>query len=88
MNPQVVSPGDGALDEQILVLLQHHRRLTFLTLADSFPLYTWHALFAALNRLRGQHQVDLLPLATDYEVVWRQGRERPPLLSKGAHLQV
>lgn len=76
MDSQVVSPGDGAIDEQILVLLQHHRRLTFLTLADSFPLHTWQALFAALNRLRGQHQVDLLPLATDYEVVSQQGSER------------
>ncbi|HRB81789.1 MAG TPA: hypothetical protein PK614_05950 [Nitrospira sp.] len=54
MDPQVVSPGDGAIDEQILGLLQHHRRLTFLTLAESLPLYTWQALFAALNRLRGQ----------------------------------
>ena len=52
MDPQVVSPGDGAIDEQILGLLQHHRRLTFLTLAESLPLYTWQALFAALNRLR------------------------------------
>jgi len=46
MDPQVVSPGDGAIDEQILGLLQHHRRLTFLTLAESLPLYTWQALFA------------------------------------------
>ncbi|MCS6291222.1 MAG: hypothetical protein H8K10_19950 [Nitrospira sp.] len=88
MDPQVVSPGDVAVDEQILVLLQHHRRLTFLTLADSLPLYSWHALFAALNRLRGQHLVDLLPLATDYEVVWRQGGELPPLLSEGSCLLV
>ena len=47
MDPQVISPGDGAIDEQILGLLQHHRRLTFLTLAESLPLYTWQALFAA-----------------------------------------
>ena len=40
MDPQVISPGDGAIDEQILGLLQHHRRLTFLTLAESLPLYT------------------------------------------------
>ena len=83
MDPQVVSPGDGAIDEQILGLLQHHRRLTFLTLAESLPLYTWHALFAALSRLRGQQHVDLLPLAADYEVVWRQGRECPSLMSEG-----
>ena len=31
--------------------------------------YTWQALFAALNRLRGQRHVDLLPLAADYEAV-------------------
>lgn len=83
MDPQVVSRGDGAIDEQILGLLQHHRRLTFLTLAESLPLYTWQALFAALNRLRGQGHVDLLPLAADYEVVWQQGSERPSLMSEG-----
>lgn len=83
MDPQAVSPGDGAIDEQMLGLLQHHRRLTFLTLAESLPLYTWHALFAALNRFRGQHHVDLLPLAADYEVVWQQGSERPSLMSEG-----
>lgn len=88
MDPQVVSPSDGAIDEQILGLLQHHRRLTFLTLADSLPLYTWHALFAALNRLRSQHHVELLPLAMDYEVIWRHGYERPPRLSDGPYLQV
>lgn len=83
MDPQVVSRSDGAIDEQILGLLQHHRRLTFLTLAESFPLYTWQALFAALSRLRGQRHVDLLPLAADYEVVWQQGRECPSLMSDG-----
>ena len=88
MDPQIVSTGDGTIDEQILVLLQHHGRLTFLTLADALPLYTWHALFAALNRLRDLNQVDLLPLATDYEVVWRNGRERPSLLSPRAYLRV
>ena len=88
MDSQVVSPRDGVIDEQILVLLQHHGRLTFLTLADALPLYTWHALFAALNRLRGLHQVDLLPLATDYEVIWRNGLKRPPLLSPRIYLPV
>lgn len=79
MDTQVVSPGDGVIDEQIRELLQRDRRVTFLTLAESFPVYTWHALFAALNRLRGQHQVDLLPLAMDYEVVWQHGREQPTI---------
>ena len=83
MDTQVVSSGDGTIDEQILGLLQHHRRLTFLTLAESLPLYTWHTIFAALSRLRGQQQVDLLPLAADYEVVWQQGRESPSLTSEG-----
>ncbi|HQY59732.1 MAG: hypothetical protein WBB60_15840 [Nitrospira sp.] len=79
MDTQVVSPGDGAIDEQIRELLQRYRRLTFLTLAEFLPVYTWHALFSALNRLRGQHEVDLLPLPMDYEVVWQHGRERPTI---------
>lgn len=79
MDTQVVSPGDGVIDDQIRELLQRDRRVTFLTLADCLPVYTWRALFAALNRLRGQHQVDLLPLAMDYEVVWQHRRERPAL---------
>lgn len=62
MGPQSTSAVEDVLDNQILVLLQHQRRVTFLTLADSFPLYTWQSLFTALNRLRGQHHVELLPL--------------------------
>ncbi|MCW5800720.1 MAG: hypothetical protein KIT40_19685 [Nitrospira sp.] len=81
-------PSDEAIDNQVLVLLHRHRRLTFLTLADALPLYTWQSLFAALNRLRTQAQVELLPLAADYEVIWRHGRESDPLLSNGGHLQV
>ena len=85
---QAGSPDDDVIDNQILVLLHHHRRLTVLPLADALPLYTWQSLFAALNRLRTQDQVELLPLAADYEVVWRHGCEEEPLLSKGAYLQV
>ena len=83
MDPQVVSPGDGANDEQILGLLQHHRRVTFLTPAGALPSYTWQAQFAALYRGRGPLHEDLLPLAADYEVVWQQGSERPSLMSEG-----
>ncbi|MBP8117199.1 MAG: hypothetical protein KAY09_05645 [Nitrospira sp.] len=79
MDTQVVSPGDGVIDEQIRELLQRYPRLTFLTLAESLPGYTWHALFAALNRLRGQRQLELLPLAMDYEVVWQHGRGQPTI---------
>ena len=88
MISQAGSPNDDVIGNQILVLLSRHRRLTFLTLADALPLYTWHSLFAALNRLRTQEQVDLLPLAADYEVIWRHGRQGGPLVSKGDHLQV
>lgn len=88
MDRQVFSSGEGAVDEQILVLLRNHRRLSFLALADALPFYTWQTLFAALNRLRGRHHVELLPLATDYEVVWRQGRELPTFSSEGSYLQV
>lgn len=85
---QAGSPDDDVIDNQILVLLHHHRRLTFLTLADALPLYTWQSLFAALNRLRTQDQVELLPLAADYEVVWLSGRKDEQVLSKGVSLQV
>ncbi len=82
------SPGDDVVDNQILVLLERHRRLTFLTLADALPLCSWQSLFAALNRLRGQDRVELLPLAADYEVVWRHQRGRLSVLSQGTYLQV
>jgi hypothetical protein len=72
-------PGDGPVDQQILELLQHHRRLTFLSLADSLPAYTWHSLFVALNRLSHQQHVELMPLPEDYEVVWRHWRTRSPV---------
>ncbi|MGC3973545.1 MAG: hypothetical protein QM771_04080 [Nitrospira sp.] len=85
---QAGSPGDDVIDNQILLLLHRHRRVTFLALADALPVYTWQSLFAALNRLRTQDQVELLPLAADYEVIWRRGRESEPLLSNGGHLQV
>ena len=45
------------IDNQILVLLHRHRRLTFFTLADALLLYTWQSLFAALNRFQqGGHK--------------------------------
>ena len=81
-------PGHEVIDNQILVLLHRHRRLTFLTLADALPLYTWQSLFSSLSRLRTLDHVELLPLAADYEVIWRSGREEDSVLWKGAYLQV
>lgn len=80
MRPQSPSANKDALDNQILGLLQHHRRLTFLTLADALPVYTWQSLFAALNQLRRREQIELLALPADYEVVWRPSQERAPTL--------
>lgn len=37
MESEEVRPAEGIVDRQILVLLRHHRRLTFLALADSLP---------------------------------------------------
>ncbi len=88
MTRQPGSLSDDVIDNQILVLLHRHRRLTFLSLADALPVYTWQSLFAALNRLRTQEQVELLPLAADYEVIWRHGRKSEPAMSEGGHLQV
>lgn len=78
MRPQTTSAIEDVLDNQILVLMQHHRRLTFLTLAEALPVYTWQSLFAALSRLRHREQVEMLALPGDYEVVWlsSQGRAR------------
>ena len=75
MESEAVRPAAGIVDEQILILLQHHRRLTFLALADSLPTYSWRALFMSLNRLCREEHVELMPLAGDYEVVWRHWRE-------------
>ena len=75
METEAIRSTAGSVDEQILILLQHHRRLTFLALADSLPTYSWRALFMSLNRLCRARHVELLPLAGDYEVVWRHWRE-------------
>ncbi|WHZ25074.1 MAG: hypothetical protein OJF47_004186 [Nitrospira sp.] len=77
MESHDVRTADGPTDEQILVLLQRHQRLSFLTLAESLPTYTWRSLFVALNRLCHQEHLELMPLAGDYEVVWRNRRQRP-----------
>lgn len=79
MDPQNVRTTDGVADEQILVLLQRHPRLSFLTLAESLPTYTWRSLFVALNRLRHQERLDMMPLAGGYEVLWRHRRQRSPV---------
>lgn len=81
MGPQSASANEDVVDNQILVLLQHHRRLTFLTLADALPMYTWQSLFAALNRLRHREQVELVALPADYELLWPPNRDRPRALS-------
>lgn len=88
MRRQSTSATEDVLDNQILVLLQHHRRLTFLTLADALPMYTWQSLFAALNRLRHREQVEMMALPADYEVVWRPGRDRARPLSANAYQRV
>lgn len=75
MESDEVRPAEGIVDRQILILLRHHRRLTFLALADSLPTYSWRALFMSLNRLCREQHVELMPLAGDYEVVWRNWRE-------------
>ncbi|MDR4479800.1 MAG: hypothetical protein R3B37_08690 [Nitrospira sp.] len=78
MESEEVRPAEAIVDRQILVLLQHHRRLTFRALADSLPAHSWRSLFVALNRLCHQQHVELMPLAGDYEVVWRHWRDEPP----------
>lgn len=77
MGPHDVRTADGSTDEQILVLLQQHQRLSFRALAESLPAYTWRSLFVALNRLCHQEHVELMPLAGDYEVVWRNWHKPP-----------
>ena len=88
MESEEVRPAEGIVDRQILVLLQHHRRLTFLALADSLPTYSWRALFMALTRLCREQHVELMPLAGDYEVVWRHWREEGAGISEEPCLRV
>jgi hypothetical protein len=71
MESHEVRPVEDVVDRQILVLLQHHGRLTFLALANSLPTYSWRSLFVSLNRLCRQQHVELMPLAGDYEVLWK-----------------
>ncbi len=82
MESHEVRPDEGAVDRQILVLLQQHRRLTFLALAESLPTHTWRSLFTALNRLCRQQHVELMPLAADYEVVWRHWGDGATVVSE------
>ncbi|MBA5872547.1 MAG: hypothetical protein GDA68_21525 [Nitrospira sp. CR2.1] len=85
MGPQSAAAIEDVLDNQIVVLMQHHRRLTFLTLADALPVYTWQSLFAALSRLRHREQVELVALPADYEVVWLPSYDHAPALSGRAY---
>jgi hypothetical protein len=84
MESHEVQPDGGEVDRQVLVLLQQHRRLTFIALADSFPTLGWRSLFMALHRLCRQQHVELIPLAEGYEVVWRFRHKEPRAVSEEA----
>lgn len=88
MESHPVQPADGEVDRQVLILLQQHRRLTFLALADSLPTQSWRSLFMALNRLCRQQHVELLPVEGDYEVVWRHWREELRVVAEEPFLRV
>ena len=74
MEVHEVHPADREIERQVCLLLQQHRRITFLALADALPAYSWRSLFLALHRLCCQRYVGLLPLAEDYEVLWLDRR--------------
>ncbi|WP_447972199.1 hypothetical protein [Nitrospira sp. Kam-Ns4a] len=59
---------DSDVEDLILGLLYSRRRLSFLELADAMAGYQWRRLFEALFRLQQRQQVDLRPLAGDYEI--------------------
>lgn len=42
--------------------------MTFMSLANTFPEYTWISLFKALNNLERQRLVKLTPVPWDYEI--------------------
>ena len=42
--------------------------MTFMSLANTFPEYTWISLFKALNNLERQQLVKLTPVPWDYEI--------------------
>lgn len=62
------APSDHAIELHILGLLRSHRRLTFLSMAEAAPQYTWRELLDALNRLNRKGRVSLTPMQWDYEV--------------------
>jgi hypothetical protein len=96
MEPEAVQPddvqpagsADWEIEHQVRLLLQRHRRLTFLALADSVPTANWRSLFLVLNRLSRQRQVGVMPLAGGYEVVWLHGREESGVVSEEPCLRI
>ena len=66
------APGSQASDQfvetRILALLHAKPQLTFTSLAQAIPDYTWQTLFRALSQLQEQQQITLSPLPRDYEI--------------------
>jgi hypothetical protein len=96
MEPQAAQPddvqsagsADREIEDQVCLLLQRHRRLSFLALADSVPTNNWRSLFLVLNRLSRQRQVGVMPLVGGYEVVWLHGREESRVVSDEPCLRI
>ncbi len=64
---------DRNIEVHILRLLRSHRRLTFLSMAEAAPQYTWRELLDALHRLNRKGRVSLTPMQWDYEVMLAAG---------------
>jgi hypothetical protein len=70
ISPRRASP-TREIESRILALLRTPKRLTFFSLADRIPEYTWQDLFRALKHLQDQERIDLVALKWDYEVLLR-----------------
>lgn len=70
MEPDDEQEPDRALDQRIFALLQLHRRLTFVALAELLPEYSWRSLFSGLTRLHHEGRIALLPVEGSYEIVF------------------
>lgn len=56
------------IEGEIQALLCGTNRMTFMSLANAFPEYTWISLFKALNNLERQQVIKLIPVPWDYEI--------------------
>ena len=70
MDTKTASNADPCIEEAILALCCNRRIQRFSDLAQALPQHSWRALFAALNRLAHQRNIELVSHPWDYEIVF------------------